>query len=273
MGSNILAMTKPRAGVIGFGFGGRIFHAPLLKAAGFDVVGIQATNPERVAQAKAAYPEAAIVATTDELIALGLDLQLRVKFDTHLDQLMRQMWLRYGKPEISYDAVALQKQLAEVSGDAKFADSFFKEQINQSQLPDFKALFAEFGLLLQVAEPNKAFAGPLSFRQDGSALIVASRPLFNSAWAKAGVGLGDHLLQLGEYPISSSQDVDLAMKNAKPGDKLAIKFSSKGEVFTSELLLSQDPRLELVHNTQASAMQIKRRNDWLSSQAVTLAVK
>lgn len=211
--------------------------------------------------------------TYGEVIALGLDLQLRVKFDTHLDQLMRQMWLRYGKPEISYDAVALHKQLAEVSGDAKFADSFFKEQINQSQLPDFKALFAEFGLLLQVAEPNKAFAGPLSFRQDGSALIVASRPLFNSAWAKAGVGLGDHLLQLGEYPISSSQDVDLAMKNAKPGDKLAIKFSSKGEVFTSELLLSQDPRLELVHNTQASAAQIKRRNDWLASQAVTLAVK
>ena len=69
-------MTKPRAGVIGFGFGGRIFHAPLLKAAGFDVVGIQATNPERVAQAKAAYPEAAIVATTDELIALGLDLMV-----------------------------------------------------------------------------------------------------------------------------------------------------------------------------------------------------
>jgi len=210
--------------------------------------------------------------TYGEVIALGLDLQLRSKFDTHLDQLMRQMWLRYGKPEIPYDAVALQKQLAEVSGDAKFADSFFKAQINQSQLPDFKALFAEFGLLLQVAEPNKAFAGPLSFRQDGSELIVASRPLFHSAWAKAGVGLGDRLLQLGEYPISSSQDVDLAMKNAKPGDILAIKFSSKGEVFTSELLLSQDPRLELVLNAQASAAQIKRRNDWLASQAVTLAV-
>lgn len=67
-------MTTLRAGVIGYGFGGRVFHAPLLAAAGFEVTAIQATNPERVAAARADYPNAQIVSTTEELIALGLDL-------------------------------------------------------------------------------------------------------------------------------------------------------------------------------------------------------
>ena len=67
-------MSTLRAGVIGYGFGGRVFHAPLLVAAGFDLVAIQATNPERVAAAKADYPNTKIVATIEQLIAENLDL-------------------------------------------------------------------------------------------------------------------------------------------------------------------------------------------------------
>lgn len=210
--------------------------------------------------------------TYGEVIALGLDLQLRVKFDSSLDQLMRQMWLVYGKPEVPYDAVALQKQLAAVSGDANFAQKFFQEQINQSQLPDFKALFAELGLTLELAEPDKAFAGAVNFRQEGSALVVASRPYVDSAWANAGVGLGDTLLKLGDYPLNNEQDVQLALKHAKPGEKLALQFQQKGELITTEIMLGQDPRLVLVQNDRATAVQIKRRHDWLASQAVNLAV-
>ena len=210
--------------------------------------------------------------TYGEVVALGLDLQLRVKFGRSLDQLMRQMWVLYGKTEIPYDATDLQKQLAAVSGDARFAEKFFNEQVNQSQLPDFKALFAELGLRLQLAEPNKAFAGGVNFRNEGAALLLASRPLVNSAWANAGVGIGDTLLQLGEYPISTEQDVQLALKNAKPGEKLTLKYQQKGEVIVTELVLSQDPKLTLVVDEQATAEQLKRRNDWLNSQAVSLAV-
>lgn len=67
-------MSTLRAGVIGYGFGGRVFHAPLLEAAGFEVTAIQTTNPERVDAVKKEFPNAKIVATTQELIDLGLDL-------------------------------------------------------------------------------------------------------------------------------------------------------------------------------------------------------
>jgi predicted metalloprotease with PDZ domain len=210
--------------------------------------------------------------TYGEVVALGLDLQLRVQFGKNLDQLMRQMWVLHGKTEIPYDAAALQKQLAAVSGDVKFAEKFFNEQINQSQLPDFKALFAELGLILQLAEPDKAFAGLISFRSEGAALLVASRPYVDSPWANAGVALGDTLLQLGDYPISTEQDVQLALKHAKPGEKLALKYQQKGELITTEILLGQDPRLTLSVDDKATEVQIKRRNDWLDSQAVNLTL-
>lgn len=210
--------------------------------------------------------------TYGEVIALGLDLQLRVQFGKNLDQLMRQMWVLHGKTEIPYDAAALQKQLAAVSGDVKFAEKFFNEQINQSQLPDFKALFAELGLILQLAEPDKAFAGLVSFRSEGAALLVASRPYVDSPLANAGVALGDTLLQLGDYPISTEQDVQLALKHAKPGEKLALKYQQKGELITTEILLGQDPRLTLSVDDKATEVQIKQRNDWLDSQAVNLTL-
>ncbi|UQX89488.1 Gfo/Idh/MocA family oxidoreductase [Jatrophihabitans telluris] len=63
-------MTTPvlRAGVLGFGFAGRIFHAPFLRAAGFEVAGISTGTAERIAQARQEYPDADIVSSAAELI-------------------------------------------------------------------------------------------------------------------------------------------------------------------------------------------------------------
>ena len=41
----------PRVGIAGYGLAGRYFHAPLLKAAEFDVVGTLTTKPDRKAAA------------------------------------------------------------------------------------------------------------------------------------------------------------------------------------------------------------------------------
>ncbi|HUQ55261.1 Gfo/Idh/MocA family protein [Lentzea sp.] len=63
-----------RVGLLGHGIAGRVFHAPLIASTeGMDLVAIVTANPERQAQARAAYPEAAIV-TADELFEMDLDL-------------------------------------------------------------------------------------------------------------------------------------------------------------------------------------------------------
>lgn len=56
-----------RTAVIGFGLAGRVFHAPLIHAVdGLDVAVVVTTSDERAAQARAAYPDVAVVGTAEE---------------------------------------------------------------------------------------------------------------------------------------------------------------------------------------------------------------
>lgn len=71
-----------RAGIFGYGLAGRVFHAPLLKYAGFDVVAIQTNNPDRAAQAKADFPKVVICTDAAELLAQNLDLAVVASINT-----------------------------------------------------------------------------------------------------------------------------------------------------------------------------------------------
>jgi|SRR6185437_6736547 len=57
-----------KVGLIGFGVGGQIFHAPVLSAVkGLELVKIRATKPEQINVAKIKYPKAAIASTSEEI--------------------------------------------------------------------------------------------------------------------------------------------------------------------------------------------------------------
>lgn len=71
-----------RAGIFGYGLAGRVFHAPLAKYAGFDIVAIQTNNPERIAQAKSDFPDAVICANADDLLSHNLDLVIVASINT-----------------------------------------------------------------------------------------------------------------------------------------------------------------------------------------------
>jgi scyllo-inositol 2-dehydrogenase (NADP+) len=61
-----------RVGLLGFGLGGRVFHAPLIAATpGLELSAIVTGNPSRQEQARAAHPGAAIVPDLDTLLAAG----------------------------------------------------------------------------------------------------------------------------------------------------------------------------------------------------------
>jgi predicted dehydrogenase len=63
-----------KVGIAGYGLAGRYFHAPLLKGCGFEVVGIQTSNPVRVEHALSDFPSTSVVSTIEELVAMDLDL-------------------------------------------------------------------------------------------------------------------------------------------------------------------------------------------------------
>lgn len=68
-----------RVGILGYGIGGRVFHAPLVAATpGLTPAVIVTRNPERSSQARAAYPGTEIVPDADALFARAGELDLVV---------------------------------------------------------------------------------------------------------------------------------------------------------------------------------------------------
>ena len=63
-----------RVGIAGYGLAGRVFHAPLLKGVGFDVVGVLTSNPDRKACAESDFPGVKVVESIEQLLELDLNL-------------------------------------------------------------------------------------------------------------------------------------------------------------------------------------------------------
>lgn len=69
--------TSASVVLLGFGLGGRVFHAPLVEATpGLSLDGIVTSNPDRRQAAQAAYPRAAVYLTADEALSAGHDLAI-----------------------------------------------------------------------------------------------------------------------------------------------------------------------------------------------------
>ncbi|WP_295700465.1 Gfo/Idh/MocA family oxidoreductase [Lapillicoccus sp.] len=64
-----------RVGLVGYGSAGRTFHAPLITAAGLDLVAVTTASPERVAQVRSDHPSALVVPDLAALLEVpDLDL-------------------------------------------------------------------------------------------------------------------------------------------------------------------------------------------------------
>ena len=73
-----------RVGLVGYGLGGSTFHAPLVAATpGLELAAIVTSDPERVKKATARYPNARVVAKTDELWSTQPPLDLVVVSTPH----------------------------------------------------------------------------------------------------------------------------------------------------------------------------------------------
>lgn len=66
--------TVVRIGLIGYGFGGRYFHAPLIAgASGCALAGVVTRSPLRRAEVASDHPGVAVFDTVDDLVAAGVD--------------------------------------------------------------------------------------------------------------------------------------------------------------------------------------------------------
>ncbi len=218
--------------------------------------------------------------TWGSAIGLGLDLELRVRTNHRvtLDDLMRALWQKFGKPggraigyvDMPYAIDDVRRVLGEVAGDQAFADDFFKRYIQGHEVVDYETLFARAGLVWRRTAPARPFLGQLHIQDGSSGARVTAAVPFGSPAYLAGLDRDDLIVSLGDTPVHAASDLVRALEAHKPGDRMALTFDRHGQRSTTTVTVGEDPRRELLPIEQTGAplsdAQRQFRQAWLSSQ-------
>jgi len=233
-------------------------RAPFVDAA----TSIDPTNPNVFVSY---YPYGAV-------IALALDLELRQRFPgKSLDSYMRHLWRKHGVTERSFAPDDLRRGLAEVTGDAAFADAFFAASIRGSALPDFAPLLAQAGLALRLENEGRAYLGPGPVSVAGTAVTLARDTVPGTPLYQAQLTRGDRIVSLGRFRIESQADWTGALARHRPGDRAEIRFVQRGRERTAQIVFAADPTIEIVRTETAGGTvtpaQRAFREAWLGPDA------
>ena len=216
--------------------------------------------------------------TWGEAIGLGLDLTLRDRTGGRvtLDDVMRAMWVKYGKAggrregyvDNPYTLADARDTLAEVSGDRNFADDFFARYIQGHEAVDYRRLLECAGLILRPAKPARASIGRLRIEFSPDGRVAAPVPVGSPAY-KAGLEQDDRLLSLDGEEISSLERLNAVLDRCKPGTTVIVRFLRRGATVSRPLTLEPDPQQEIVPLESTGATlppaQQQFREAWLGS--------
>ncbi|WP_028061824.1 Gfo/Idh/MocA family oxidoreductase [Candidatus Solirubrobacter pratensis] len=140
-------MTMTRIGLAGYGFGGRIFHAPLIaSAAGAELAGVVTRSPERRAELAADHPGVPAFDSLAGLAAAGADaVAISTPADTHIPLVLEAIELGLAvvcdKP-FALDA-AQAREAVEAAGRAGIVLSVYQNRRWDSDLLTVRRLLDE----------------------------------------------------------------------------------------------------------------------------------
>jgi predicted metalloprotease with PDZ domain len=212
-------------------------------------------------------------------IALALDMSLRARpgMPVSLDDYMRVMWRRYGRPggtregyvERPFTLADAEDALAEVS-DRAFARDFFARFIQGKEAADYVRLLEAAGMLVRPVSPGRAWIGDV--RLGGSAGSSVAAPLA-PGWPlyAAGVDQDDEIQQLDGMRIGSLNDLNVVLRRHRPGDRVPVTFVDRtGRSKSATVTLAEDPHVEVVPAEAAGVnltpQQRAFRDRWLGAK-------
>lgn len=221
--------------------------------------------------------------TWGEAIALGLDLTLRKRTagKVTLDDFMRAMWERFGKPggrapgyvDRPYTIADAKAVLAAVAGDAAFADDFFVRYVQGHEIVNYAPLLADAGLVIRPRSPRSGFAGQLRLQDSPAGVRIAGAVLSGSPAYQAGLDRDDVITAVNGAPATGVEQVEAAIRGASPGTTLNVTYLHRGlgQPETAAIRVIADPRFEVVPAEQAAQTltpaQRQFRDAWLRSRA------
>jgi predicted metalloprotease with PDZ domain len=211
-------------------------------------------------------------------IALALDLTLRDRSDSRLslDDFMRAMWKRYGKPGGSregyvdhpYTIADAEATLAAVTGDQAFAHDFFARYIQGHDVADYGRLLGRAGFEIRKRHPGRAWLGDLRLESRDGARVGELVPPTWPVYA-AGLDEDDAVQQIDGQRIAAASDIATVMQRHKPGDTVTMVFVDRGGTAkTASITLTEDPHTDVVPVEPAglTAAQKTFRDRWLGAK-------
>ncbi len=177
------------------------------------------------------------------LVAWLLDARLRQASDdrTKLDDVMRQLWIRYHETGYTHDDFA---DIVEELGNSTIRQ-WLDQQLRSTTEFDFAPALEHFGLCFQpvVIDENtkadpKGWIGCETAPQDGK--LMVRRVFRNSSADRAGLNVDDELISIGGYRITA--DSWTTRLNDSPLEKpLELLVSRRGKIRQLELICPPKP--------------------------------
>jgi len=169
--------------------------------------------------------------TWGSVVAMGLDLTLREKYNKSLDDYMRLLWKDYGShqsaalaPLRPYTVANLRDELSKLTGDRAFAESFFSRYVTGREVPDFAALLEPAGYRL-VNNGEKPYLGA-SLDEDTTRVFINSTVEGGSMY-DAGISSGDRVYAIDGVKTPTIEALNNTIAQHKIGDIVTVDVEQR----------------------------------------------
>lgn len=220
--------------------------------------------------------------TKGSLVAFGLDMLLRdVTNDRYsLDQLMRMLWERHGKPDIGVPEDGLERLASELAG--RDLSDYFTQAVYGTGELSLADWFASLGIgyRLRPAKNQEDWGGHcdnpadiqprkdigVRYKQQGDMLLL-THVLDAGAAQAAGLSAGDKMLAIDGIQVHKA-NLELLVSQPDQGAGLTVHAFRRDELMTFQLLPKDAPSdtcdLWLLPDNECTGRQLLRRREWLA---------
>lgn len=200
--------------------------------------------------------------TYGSVLGLAIDLSLRSLNPTkNLDEFMRLVWEKYGKNEKNYTIKNLQDALSMYAG-AEISNSIFSNFIYKSDMPDYKKLFKNIGVVFDQTKLDQAYFGA-SISQNNGVWIINSNPLIKSAAYNANLSFGDKIISIDNKVITRATNKNEYFSQFNPNQTVVVQFIRFGISKETKLTFSSNPTYETSLVEKVEKKTLQKRNSWL----------
>ncbi|GAB4454960.1 MAG: PDZ domain-containing protein [Armatimonadaceae bacterium] len=204
--------------------------------------------------------------TKGSVVAMLLDFAIRARTEgaKSLDDVMRAMWVQYGKAEKNYSPQDFQRVCEQVAGGS--LEPFFDAYVRGRRELDYEAYLKPMGITLRKtfpnAEPEPYFGARLS--DDPAGAKVSAVPFGTPAFDQ-GISVEDIIVAVDDRRVTGPSDLDAYIETKNPGDSVVF-FLFRGNRLRQipvKLAGRAAPLFALTPQQNLTDAQTKLLRDWM----------